>query len=177
MVFLVDNVVAIEIFPSDTTEAGAILDSMVVDFLLTLENAVIDETNLCAKGMADDTLYAVAAKVSTGGDGLWQPRNLVTVGADVAGDVVLEVAHLAPVAYVQLDAFVFHLAGIDPLVGSFAHHHDGGHIDQNVLGLLEVPFKGAVEGVVEEAEVEAEVGLRGGFPFQVVVAQLVALET
>ena len=115
LVFLVDDVVAVEVFPTDAAKAGAVLCGVVVDLFLALEHAVIDITYLRTHGMAYDALHAVAAECAVGGDGLGQFGHLIPIGADVAGDVVLEVADVAAVAHVELHTFVHHLAGVDPL--------------------------------------------------------------
>ena len=177
LVLLVDNSVLVEVLPADAAEAGTVLGGVVVYLVLTLEDAVIDVADLCAKGMTDNALYAVATKGATCGDGLGQLGHFVAIGTDVARQVVAEVAHAATIADVELHTFVLHLAGVDPLATALTHDTDTGHINKDVLGLLVVPLQGAVEGVAEEAEVQTDIGLRGGLPLQVVVTELVALET
>ena len=176
LILLVDDTVLVEVLPADAAEACSVLGGVVVDFVLALEDAVVDVAYLCAHGMTYDALDAVAAEGAVGSESLGQLGNLVAIGADIAGEVVAEVANLAAITDVELDALVLHLASVDPLAGSFAHDADAGHIDEDVGGLLVVPLEGAVEGVAQETEVEADVRLSGGLPLQVVVAELVALE-
>lgn len=84
---------------------------------------------------------------------------------------------ITTIAEVELNTLVKHLTGIDPLAGAFTHHTDTRHVNQDVLGLFVVPLERAVERITEETEVKTEVGLCGGLPFQVVITQLVTLET
>ena len=150
---------------------------MVVNLLLALEDAVELIAYLSTYGMTYDALHAVTAERAAGGNRLRQFQHLVAVGTDVSGDVVVNLAQRAAVADVELDTLVQHLAGIDPLLSTFTHHSDAWHVDQNVLRLLVVPLERTVQRVVEQSEVQTEVSLCRRFPLQVVVAQLVALET
>ena len=177
MVFLVDYAISVEVLPANASQSGTILRGVVVYLILALEDTVIDVAHLCSERMSHHTLHAIAAESALGSDGFWQFGHLVAVGADVAGDVILECTNLAAIASIELYTLVFHLTSIDPLAGSFAHHADARHVDQDVFCLFEVPFERAIQTVVEEAEVKTDVGLRGGFPLQVVIAKLVALET
>ena len=149
---------------------------MVVHLVLALEDAVEDVAHVGVDGVTHDALYAAAAEGAFRGDGLRQFGHLVAVGADVAGNVEAEVADVATIAQVELKASVLYLTGIDPLGTAFTHDAYARHVDQNVLGLLEVPLNATVQGIVEEAEVKTKVGLCGGLPLDVVIAQLLALE-
>ena len=177
LVFFIDDSIAVDVFPTDAAQSSAVLSGMVVYLFLTLENSVIDITDLCSHRMADYALHTVAAKCAASSDGLRQFGHLVAVGSDVTCKVILEVTNVSTITHVELNAFVDHLTCVNPLTATFAHHTNAWHVNKNVLSLLVVPFKRTVEGIVEESEVEAEVGLCGGLPLQIVVAQLVALET
>ena len=85
------------------------------------------------------------------------------------------VGFVAP-AEVEFDTLVFHLTGVDPLRGAFAHGGDAHHLHQDVGGFLQVEVHRAVEAVAEHAPVEAGIVLSGGFPLDIGVADLVAFE-
>ena len=150
---------------------------MVVNLCLTLEYAVIDITHLSTHWMTNNTLHAISAKGSISSNGLRNLCNLVAIGSDVTSNVILEITNLATIADVELNTLVEHLASINPLATSFTHNTDTWHIHQNVLSFLVIPFKRTIESVAEETKVETEVGLCSGLPLQIVITQLVALET
>ena len=127
--------------------------------------------------MTDDTLYAITAKLSVGSYRLGDLGYLIAIGTDISGEVVLEGTHMTTVTDIQFNTLILHLTGIDPLTGSLTHQTDTRHVDEDVGGLLEVPLKRSVEGVTEESEVKTEVCLGGRLPLQVIVTQLVTLES
>ena len=177
LVSLRDDVVAIEVLPAHTSQCRTVLSCVIVYFVLALEDAVGDIPYLRSHRMTDNALHAVAAECTVGSDRCREGRNLVAVGADVARNVIMESAGgRLPVACIELNATVFHLAGINPLRAAFAHRRDTRHLHENVPGLLVIPVEAAIEGGVEQGEVQTEVGLRGRLPLDVVVSELIALE-
>ena len=127
--------------------------------------------------MTNYALYAITTESTVGSDGLRQFGHLVTIGAKVAREVVLEIADMPAITYIQLNTLVLYLTGIDPLATTLTHHTDAGHIHQNILCLLEVPLQRTVECIAEHTEVKTDIGLSGGLPLQVVITQLVALKS
>ena len=66
--------------------------------------------------MSDDTLHAITSEGTVGSDSGGQLGNLITIGADVAGDVIFQSPPgVLTVTEVELHTLVLHLAGIDPL--------------------------------------------------------------
>ena len=125
--------------------------------------------------MADDGLFAVAAVASAGSHRLRQFGNLVHVAADVTVDVPREVVgQMVAIAQRELPTVVFHLAGINPLAIALTHGSNTVHEEQNVGGLLVKPVEAAVDVAAQKGEVQTNVVLGAGLPFDVVVTALVA---
>ena len=59
---------------------------------------------------------------------------------------------------------------------AFAHRADTFHLHKDVAGLLVVPVERAIQCLFEEGEIQTDVGLRGGLPFDVVVTHLETAE-
>ena len=150
---------------------------MVVYLLLTLENTVIHIADLCTHRMTYHTFHAIATKGSFSCYCTGETSNFVAICTDIACEIVLEITDVSTIAHIEFNTLIFHLASIDPLVAAFAHHTNARHIDQNVLRLFVVPLERTIEGIVEKAEIKTKVGLRGGFPLQIIIAELIALET
>ena len=65
--------------------------------------------------MTYHALYAITTESTVGSDGLRQFGHLVTIGAKVAREVVLEIADMPAITYIQLNTLVLYLTGIDPI--------------------------------------------------------------
>ena len=97
---------------------------------------------------------------------------------DVRRDIVFETAFsLVAVTQLELNTHIIHRAGVHPLRCAFTHHTDTGHEHKDVFRLFVEPVERTVERLLEEREIETDVGLAGGLPFDIVVTNLRTAET
>ena len=148
---------------------------MVVDLLLTLEDAVVDIAHLREHSVANNALHSVTTIFPVGSHCLRQLGDLIRVLTDISADVPREIVwQTVTIAHCQFPTVVLHLTGIDPLAGSLTHGGDTFHEEQDVGGLLVIPVETTVDFVSQDGKVETDVMLCGGLPFDVVVTTLVA---
>ena len=178
LVFLGNHAIAVDIAVTDTSETGSFLIGMVVYLLLAFENTVGNISYLRTDSMTDNRLHTVAAK---GTAGRYRGRHidyLIVIMRDIGGDIIFETAFgLVAVTQLELYTHIIHRTGVHPLRCAFTHHSDARHQHENIFRLLVEPVERTVERLLEEREVETDVGLRGGLPFDIVVAQLKTAET
>lgn len=100
--------------------------------------------------MSDNAFHTITAEGTIGCDGSRELGNLITIGANITGDVVFQSpASVLPVTEVELHTFVFHLTGIDPLHTSLAHSSYASHLHQDIGGLFVIPVEAAVERIAK----------------------------
>ena len=97
---------------------------------------------------------------------------------DVRRDIVFETAFsLVAVTQLELNTHIIDRTRVHPLRCAFTHHTDTGHEHEDVFRLFIEPVERTVERLFEEREIETDVGLAGGLPFDIVVTDLRAAET
>ena len=87
---------------------------MIVNFLLTLENAIEDITHLCTHRVTNDALHSITSEVTVCSNRLWQFGYFVSVGTNVCGDIVTEVSNIVAISEIKFKTVVLHLSGIYP---------------------------------------------------------------
>ena len=168
LVVLGDDAVAVDITVADTPQTLALLHGVVGYFLLAIEQsvshiAIVDahrlpdhKAHIAADGILEivefDDLVLVVAQVETAA-----PREAVVVGA-----VVVEI---------QFHTHVAHIARVGIVTGALAGRRKHGRHGNHVLGGLQIPIEVHGERVVEEAQIESDIGLCGGLPLQILVAR------
>lgn len=125
--------------------------------------------------MSDDIHYPVTAEVTGRSYFTGNEQDFVAIQSEIGIYIITQSeSSLVAIAQVEFETFVFHRAGIPPLTATFAKNSDVRGFNQNVCRFLVVVFGRAIQSLVEQAEVNTDVGLGGCFPFDVVVSYLSA---
>ena len=128
--------------------------------------------------MSDYALYTVTSESTIGCYCSRQFCNFIPVSGYVGIQVIFQSeCSLITITEIQFNTHVLHFSCIDPLAASFTHSGDTSHLYQDIRCLFVEPVEWAVKRLFEKWEIETQVDLCGCFPFDVIVTDLVTLES
>src|SRR6185312_8378354 len=120
--------------------------------------------------MTEDGLLDVSGIGADDGGG--QVGDLVVEGEDIGLDIIGEFSGMVLITDGEFPALVAFGRAVDGLAFTFTFDAGVGGNDEDVLRLSGEVVEGAVDAILEKAEVDPFVELAGGFPFEVGVGGL-----
>ena len=132
----------VNITVTDTADSSAFLSSMVVYFILRLENAIGNVTDLCAVSMSDYTLHTITTKLAVGSYRFRQFKNFIPISGYVSVQVVSQSeGSLVTITQIKFKTLVFHCTRIYPTAAAFSQHSYSCHFSQDICCFLVVVFQ------------------------------------